>query len=204
MNLPYLLPLHQAVIVGDSKQLPRHVLSKALKDMSAMSYFSDHSHLIKMLEDTQWVQKVHVKKQFPGRWWLFYTPRIPVLRWHDNKVLLDREGNPMQIGLPLGWRKLPVVNAQTGQHRQIFMLWTEVNSHSAEWLKRLEQINYSAHSGWELVFTNKIKVKLGDVALKSRLKHFLKIANLWKIENDKHGQAFDFRYKNSFSHKRDL
>ena len=203
INLPYLVPLKQAIVVGDNTVLPKNILANALSATPAMSYFSDHTYLIKALENTQWVQKVSVRKQYPGRWWLFYFPRVPVMNWVDRHALIDKDGNIMHITLPDSYRKLPEVHANIEQYKQVYALWKVISQDNHGWLDRLEAINYNAYGGWELVFSRNIKVKLGDVSTKSRLQHFLKIATLWRTAESKGGQAFDFRYKNSFSHKKD-
>ena len=203
VNLPYLIPLNQAIVVGDNTALPKNVLSNALSRTPAMSYFSDQTYLVRALENTQWVQKVSVRKQYPGRWWLFYFPRVPVLKWADRHALIDNDGNIMHIDLPDTHRRLPVVNAKIEQYKQVYALWKVLRRDNKDWLDRLESISYSAYSGWELVFFSNIKVKLGDVSTVSRLQHFLKIAALWRTAESKGGQAFDFRYKNSFTHKKD-
>ena len=73
VNMPYLMPLREVLVVGDTQSLPKGLLKKALVKIDAMSYFSSDSAVVAKLENTGWIRSVKVKRQYPGRWWLFFT-----------------------------------------------------------------------------------------------------------------------------------
>ena len=57
-------------------------------------------------------------------------------------------------------------------------------------------------SGWELLFDNKVTVRLGTKKLTERLDLFLKVAKHWSLEQSVEAQVFDMRYNHSFTHKK--
>ncbi len=196
------MPLREVLVVGDTQSLPKGLLKKALVKIDAMSYFSSDSAVVAKLENTGWIRSVKVKRQYPGRWWLFFTVRKPIMQVVDAQRMLDEDGTLMRVKPEKCHVSLPKVYAPDEQIKQVYMFWKSISSYNHAWLQRLRVVRYHQHSGWELEFNGNIKLKLGFVALSKRLQRFLLVADKWHSYADASNQVFDFRYKNAFSHKK--
>lgn len=201
LNLAYLLPLQDVFVVGDVHTLPPGIVDKALVGVQAKSYFSDAGFLIKRLSDTGWVRSIRIKRQYPGRWWVFFTPRKPVLRLSTN-AMLDDEGDVMSVVVPRAYRELPVVEVVGDRYKQAYSLWRVLFVHDVTMLAKLKTIGFDDDEGWVLLFSDNIKLKLGYHSQQHRLVQFLKVLKAWGKSGQVPNQVYDFRYKNGFSHKK--
>jgi cell division protein FtsQ len=200
-NMAYIFPVKQVMVVTDGLYSPPGVFEQAIASAFPFGYMDTTQKIRQVVEKTDWVRQMVVKKQFPGRWWLRITTKKPVLQWSEGRNMLDSYGHLMSVDVPKNMRGLPKAHVPLEQRRKLFQLWKLLNDHEKSLCRRLESVFFTDFEEWELAFSGSIKVKLGGLHTLERMQLFIRLVKQWDVLRSKSGHVFDFRYKNGFSHR---
>lgn len=203
INLSFLAPVRTVMIEGQLRDIDTHALQLFIEDWTGLHMFWQTRPLEQALENNPWVEKASVKRRFPDQISVYLQTRTAIMRWANNQYLMDNHGHVMATSTPSHLSALPIVYASPDAHKQLFVIWEQLRASKHGWYKHVSKITCSEFGDFELVFSNRIKVKLGNKHLSERLHLFMRVGNLWQVLQDQQNHVFDMRYQGSFSHQAD-
>ena len=201
VNLSFFMPVRTVLVEGQMKDVDQDVLQSMLEEWHGMHMFWQTRPLEIALENHPWIEKASVKKRFPDQFSVYLQTRTAVLRWQNNAYLMDSHGQVMTTSTPDHLLDLPSIEAPPEARGRIFSLWQQLSASKSQWHNHLTWLRVKSFGDVEMVFRGNITVRLGNKHLAERLALFMRVADVWKVQQDKQAHTFDMRYHGSFSHQ---
>ncbi len=192
------MPFSSIHVIGEGEMAARNSLRKQLQDWPRLHFLTRTDRIVSALQQNPWVDKVSAFKSFDGSLRIRMSYKQPVMRSIGGRYLMDSRGQLLMTHVTDDLLRLPVFDGQQTMIRQAHQLWLRLD----HWQARLMVMTHHPFSGWELLFDNKVTVRLGTKKLTDRLDLFLKVAKHWSLEQSVEAQVFDMRYNHSFTHKK--
>ena len=184
-------------ILGYGESVAVESVERTIEQWRGLHFLTRSDKIAKVLYGDPWVYRVDVFKSFDGGLRLFLGYRTPVLRSISGRFLVDGNGQLIDSYVSDDLLRLPIFDGDLHSARQAYRLHSRLGG----WKNKVLSIVSDEFSGWDILFDNKVTVRLGDRNLIERLDLFLKVVTNWSTEESKEEQVFDMRYNKSFSHK---
>ena len=192
-----LLSFSYVEIVGVGEKAAGDSIERSIREWKGLHFLTRTDKIARFLQKSAWVDHVEVYKSFDGGLRLSLGYRVPVLRSISGRFLVDSGGHLIDAYVSDDLLRLPIFDGGTHSARQAYRLWSRLGI----WKGRVLSMVHDDFSGWEILFDNKVTVRLGGRNLVDRLDLFLKVAQHWSLQESNEEQVFDMRYNKSFSHK---
>lgn len=192
------LPYRYIQLVGQGDIAAEKGVERWLRDWHRLHWLTRTDRIARYVLQSPWVEGVSVHKTFDGGLHIALDYKQPVLRSITGRYAVDSKGRMIHAAVTDDLLRLPVFEGEAHALKAAFSLWQRLST----WQHRLLSITVDEFSGWELLFDNKVTVRLGVKNLTPRLDLFLKVAKHWSLLDTVEEQIFDMRYNNSFSHKK--
>ena len=192
-----LLAFSYIEISGDGEKAAGDSVERSIRDWKGLHFLTRSDKIARFLQKSAWVDHVEVYKSFDGGLRLTLGYRVPVLRSISGRFLVDSGGHLIDVYVSDDLLRLPIFDGDVHSARQAYRLWSRLGV----WKGRVLSMICDEFSGWEVLFDNKVTVRLGGRNLVDRLDLFLKVAEHWSLQESNQEQVFDMRYNKSFSHK---
>ena len=192
------LPFASIYLHGDGEQAAQTSLKHQMETWPRLHFLTRTDRIAVALQKNPWVDRVSVYKSFDGSLRVRLNYKRPIMRAITGRYLIDSRGYSLATHVSDDLLRLPVFSGEPSVLRQAHRLWVQLGI----WQSRLLVISHDGFSGWELLFDNKVTVRLGTKKLSERLLLFLKVADHWSLDRAVEEQVFDMRYNNSFTHKK--
>lgn len=192
------LPFAAVYLYGEGEPAAQNSLRHQIETWPRLHFLTRTDRIATTLQKNPWVDRVAVYKSFDGSLRVRLVYKRPIMRAITGRYLIDSRGQSLTTNVSDDLLRLPVFNGEPVVMRQAHRLWAQLGI----WQSRLLVMTHDGFSGWELLFDNKVTVRLGTKKLADRLLLFLKVADHWSLDRAVEEQVFDMRYNNSFTHKR--
>lgn len=192
------LPFQYVSLQGRGEPVAEENVRQMLLHWDRLHFMTRTDRIAQVVKKNPWIDRVRVHKSFDGGLHLLLHYRSPVMRSISGRFLVDAKGQVMTTPVTNELLRLPTFSGDRAQVWAAYKLWVRLGF----WQDRLLSISHDGLSGWELLFDNKVTVRLGARHLTERLELFLKVAKHWSLLDAVEEQTFDMRYHQSFSHKK--
>lgn len=185
-------------IIGQGEVVAEKSVEALIRGWSRLHFLTRTDRIARYIHESPWVDRVTVYKSFDRGLVVDLDYKVPVMRSVSGRYLIDRHGHFILSMVTNDLLRLPTYTGDKQSIGRAHQLWSRLD----RWQGRLMSMRNDAFSGWELLFDNKVTVRLGARNLSQRLDLFLKVAKHWRLFDSSEAQVFDMRYNNSFSHKK--
>ncbi|MBL4820691.1 MAG: cell division protein FtsQ/DivIB [Gammaproteobacteria bacterium] len=184
----------------------QHVTESEVKTLLAVymgeGFFEiDVSSVRERLETHPWIARAEVKRIWPDNLALSITEEVAIARWGQTRLLNQYADvfAPAQIGT---MASLPLLSGPQGSQTKMMEQYQILNQLLFPAGLRLEQLNLSERMSWELVIEGGLKIVVGKVDVREKIKRLIDIYDT-QIRNDIAViETIDLRYSNGFSVKK--
>ena len=185
-------------ILGRGEVVAEKNVESLIRGWSRLHFLTRTDRIARYIHASPWVDRVSVYKSFDRGLVIDLDYKVPVMRSVSGRYLIDRHGHLILSMVTNDLLRLPTFTGDKQSVGRAYQLWSRLD----RWQGRLMSVSHDVFSGWELLFDNKVTVRLGARNLSQRLDLFLKVAKHWRLFESSEAQVFDMRYNNSFSHKK--
>lgn len=192
------LPFQYVSMQGRGEAAAENSVQQLLARWDRLHLMTRTDRIAQVIQANPWVERVRVHKSFDQGLHLMLHYRTPVMRSISGRFLVDSKGQIMATAVTNELLRLPTFSGDRSQVWAAYKVWVRLGP----WQERLLALTHDDLSGWELLFDNKVTVRLGARHLTERLELFLKVAKHWSLLDTVEEQTFDMRYHQSFSHKK--
>ncbi len=196
---PFVMPLQLVRIDGPLRHLDRRAVESAVGRVIDGNFFTvDVDRVRVSAERLPWVERVSVRRVWPGTLLLEVKEQQPLARW-GGRQLVNRSGGtftPRSEEIPSG---LPLLFGPEGSSRIVVEHYLRLNPRLAAVGLELEQMQMDARLAWRMTFDDGLKLQLGSGQIEGKLDRFLRIYPRLREVPDRRLVGVDLRYTNGFA-----
>lgn len=188
--------------VNDSKNnVAADVVMAKIRPMLKCGWFyTDLTNMAETLQQIPWVDKVNIVRLSPLSLEINITEKNPVARWKDNALVSD-QGNIFFIRDNRSFAKLPRLDAELTEANDAITTYFALKQYLSlpinKELKGLKTITCGQAYGCNIVFGNKLLLKIGAENIPAKVQQFFHFLPKIKAKNrHKMPKSVDMRYAN--------
>ncbi|MCB1857051.1 MAG: cell division protein FtsQ/DivIB [Gammaproteobacteria bacterium] len=196
---PYFMPLKLIRIDGQLRHLSREAVESAVGKVIQGNFFTvDVARVRNAAEGLAWVERVSVRRVWPGTLQLQVIEQVPLARW-GKEQLVNRQGQvftPAPEEIPAG---LPWLSGPEGHSAAVVLKYLKLRPRFTSVGLNLAQVRMDARQAWQMAFENGLQLRLGNQDSDRRVERFLRIYPRLQQMSERRLLGLDFRYTNGFS-----
>ena len=198
---PWFWPVEEIVVRADLPYVHVRSVERALAQHLAWGmWWSDLDQSAKALRQFPWVAQTQIKRHYPNRWEVFLRPPPIVARWHQGGII-NAEGERITLHpMPKGFDQKPLWVAEPVFLPKMVLFMRDMEAALAHFPLELHQVRFSPLSGWVLVFSDHVTVRLplradASYFFSRFLIHIDQLGGMASLR----GKAIDLRYSHGVS-----
>lgn len=196
---PHTLPIRAVQIEGTFRHLSANQLQRSLGNLVRGGFFSINIGAIRQVLLRQpWVDKVSVRRVWPGTLRIRVSEQVPLARWGD-KGLVNKRGDWFAAPQDKSTAALPEFSGPDGFQDVLTASYYRFNSDLHPLGLKVVGLHVNERRAWNLQLSNGIELRLGRRDIEQRIERFVRTYRIVKAQRAEPIAAVDLRYTNGFA-----
>ncbi|MBL4583922.1 MAG: cell division protein FtsQ/DivIB [Pseudomonadales bacterium] len=187
----------RVTVGGEMTNTDRHILQIHLSALNKKRFFDANiDELAVQINAMEWVNEVHIRKQWPNQISVVVEERIPVARWGISE-LVDHSGYVFSVGDTQNeFRHLPKLVSASQKDLLLIEKFREVEPQFEKMGLRVEQMSRTNIDSWSIQLAGGPTIILGSQHFDQRVGRFFTLWGNLPKGNRENMATMDFRYSN--------
>ena len=192
-------PIRTLALTAPLKLVDEATLRGTIAPLAQGGFFAvDPGEIRAAVAALPWVDRVDVRKRWPGRLEVRITEHRPYARWRDDRLVAE---DGRLFAAPAGiTMSLPSFDAPDGRVDEVLAFHREARPVLLRIGSDIRELRLSARGGWSLVTVEGIELEIGRHDALPRLSRFARLVpELKRASPDRALARADLRYTNGFA-----
>ena len=194
-------PVTQVTVNSPFERVTRADIEQLLAEEINDSFMRlDLDRIQQTLTAQPWIDRVFVKRIWPGTIDVSVTEHRPIARW-GQKGVLNQRGELIELDseelLPLQF--LPLLDGPEGMESQLMVQYQTLHRFFKDQQKHIRVLRCDASRSWSLQFDDGVVLTLGRRQIEERIQRFLSLYELELQSRWSDLAAIDLRYMNGLA-----
>jgi cell division protein FtsQ len=193
------LPVQELEIRGSSQRVTTLEIEAAAAPALEGSFISvDLDEIRQRVQSIEWVDKVSLKRDWPGTIIIAYTEHRAAARWGETG-LLNTSGELFAEDAGHEYAELPKLEGPDGSHRRVAARYLEIREPLARSGLTLDVLSMDSRGAFTIRLVGGVAVRIGREDVEGRIDRFFAVAVPALAGDIERAEYVDMRYPSGFA-----